>query len=286
MMKIISNRLPGFSKSCVHSELATDVSRWERLERYARWRQNKLRLDLLPDEVLHLIISHLDRRDMYNLVECLVGFRPNILHPKEIMRIPQHIQSTWIEQVLCDRFEERIYSFTETALYYAREVSSIVMLIDWSTFANIPAVPVAEYRWTMLPNEESMSHSNFRVGVYSQLPSAMGVQVITNRTQIRNVVSEMIRLQKCGVRLTLHRHMLFLDKFNVIDPVPFVNEVYVVVPHTLHTVNNHDAHQTSRNITESVTSTQLVTSNGSKVKVRGAQHVAHRPKKKIRFRRR
>jgi hypothetical protein len=225
--------------------LAHQSSRWERLERYARWKQNKLPLHLLPDEVVALIATFLQRRDAYNLVESLLGFQPNIFNRDDVARIPLSIQPLWIESILCDLFEQRVYALAEVALYYARDASSVVMLLDWSLFSNVPAVPVAEYHW-IVPCIRESTHTETETGteggggegggLHVQIPSLARIQVLTNHATIKTKIAEMMRHRTCGVRLTLHRRTLLLDQFSVIDPRPLVNDMYIAVPHTLYSL--------------------------------------------------
>ena len=128
------------------------TDRWERLERYARWR-SRLCIERLPGDVLFHVATLLDPRDVCSLCEALV------CHPSPTLNtclqsIPGELQSMWLHCHAWNTVKNALDHPTlrNVLLHHARSCTSVLVFLDWSPFAKASSVlPVAECRW--LPQE-------------------------------------------------------------------------------------------------------------------------------------
>jgi len=129
-----------------------DAARWDRLERYARWRRRRgaLRLTALPCDVLHHLATHyLDGAAVRALAHAFVGFDPDCRTVAEAALVPEWFRSKWIYHELLAHFEATLRSFADPCLFHALGCARVVVHADWSPFARKDARPacLAEYAW-------------------------------------------------------------------------------------------------------------------------------------------
>lgn len=127
----------------------TGPGRWERLERYARWRHRPPSLPHLPNDLLHYIAFHfLSPQDHYNLIEALVGFKIDLQRRDHVMAVPHASLPLYIRHNALLLMERHLYSLGEMCLFHAQHYTSTLAFINWSHYSCACATPVAEYRWT------------------------------------------------------------------------------------------------------------------------------------------
>lgn len=125
--------------------MTRDVGRWERLERFARMKQNRLKIENLPLDVLAVVFRHLRDADIVFFMRALVG-EPlgNKLH-----LVPSCLCERWREAVLWERFQHIVSEFTDVALFFAKSCfATSVLVMDWSAFSHDPPREIVEFAWT------------------------------------------------------------------------------------------------------------------------------------------
>lgn len=126
---------------------ATTSSRWDRLERYARWRKHPPFLESLPGDLLSHIASFLPPADYGSLVTALVGFPPRVHSLQEIRLVPPEMLASWVHQRVMASLVAYLYSLTDLCLLHARDCTTVCVFFDWTPFSPHRFGPVAEYRW-------------------------------------------------------------------------------------------------------------------------------------------
>lgn len=169
------------------------VDRWVRLERYARWKQQRFAFERLPEDLLAHVARFLDADDVCRLLETLYGDGTDKLRrlcPCAIRKIPQEVCCMHIAQRVHRHLSELLYCAGAFALHKEAPSrrSRIVAMADWSPFASrghyiIPA-PLATYRWISLP-----PFTNINI----------------NSTQIHNVIAKHIHERLPAFTLSLYR---------------------------------------------------------------------------------
>lgn len=123
------------------------MGRWERLERYARWRRGRLPLDELPHDLLAHVMSFLDGDDVSNLIEVVVGVKPQIDVPAHVHRVPIEVRPQWLFREVYARAEAFLKAMSDVCLFHAKEHTHVCIFFDWSPFAVKKLKPVAQFRW-------------------------------------------------------------------------------------------------------------------------------------------
>lgn len=185
-------------------------NRWSRLERYARWRSRRLPLHHLPNDVLDIVVGLLARLDFFSFLAAVVGFVPDLNVPQHVAHVPQPIRSRWFHEMVLQTFEFHLSQLADQALFYCKDSTSALALVNWSPFGSSTITPVAEYSWS----RTTPVHSN----------------VILHSESLRTIVNRCICKQSCAVRLSLHLHLHWNNQ-DIINPDPTLQYVYYVYPH-------------------------------------------------------
>lgn len=124
-----------------------ETSRWERLERYARWR-GRLTLRHLPDDLLAHVCSTLDTPALCCLAAAYVGHVPSPQSAADVAAVPSPFRMLWLARRVVHDLEDYLDgALSESCFYHARDGLSVVAFLDWSPFAGTPPRPVATYGW-------------------------------------------------------------------------------------------------------------------------------------------
>ena len=113
---------------------------WERLERYARWKQRRLRLLSLPDDAIEIIAAQLDATDVGRLVRACTSDDP-WTSPHDV---PEGLCRPWLVAIALGAIEEHMRGVMfETCFHILRVTGREAMLLtlDWSHFAQTPPTP-------------------------------------------------------------------------------------------------------------------------------------------------
>ena len=146
-------------------------ARWVRLERYARWKQNKIRLDRLPHDVLTIICRFLTNESVHNLLAALQGFPQTkaIGSAQDVVGIPVEIRRRWLRRMACEHVESQLKALTNHTCVYCNDIYvQVHAFADWSMFDRTRRTrrPIAEYRyehangraeWTVHVNEHVLT---------------------------------------------------------------------------------------------------------------------------------
>jgi len=157
-------------------------SRWERLERYARWKQRRFRLDALPADLLAHVCSFLPVESVSRLLHAMLGKPVRVECRHDALLIPCTLRATWLREQAYEGLRHALRSLSENACFFARDCARVVILSDWSSFSKVAAAPLAEYAWS----------------------ARRTVDLVVREERVRAVVDSCIERQICGVRLTLH----------------------------------------------------------------------------------
>lgn len=188
-------------------------TRWQRLERYARWRQRLLSpLRDLPDDLVEYLCAFLSHSDLTRLLIAYTG--TSLTHRRDLSDIPPFIQDRWIAQAAYDQVYNTVLQCSEVACYHCdyTEWISVHVHADWSAFTPQYAqssAPLARYRWV----EEN--------GCHRWTPNV-------NHAAISELVWRMMRDGRCACRFSLH---------SVVSTVILSDELFAkcvtVFPHTM-----------------------------------------------------
>lgn len=181
-----------------------NTGRWERLERFARMKQNRLKVENLPVDVLAVVFSHLRDVDIVFFMRALVG---EPLGDK-LNLVPSCLHARWREAVLWERFRHVVSEFTDVALFFAKNcfVSS-VLVIDWSVFSPSPPREAVEFGWT----KDARARITF------------------DREMVCQEFTRLLRDRLPSARLALHGKTMRYGKI-AIDAFPYYVQVVQVVP--------------------------------------------------------
>lgn len=182
------------------------------MERFARLRQNRIDILTFPADVVALVLAHLSRRDVLHLVAAYVGFDPN---PAQLCLIPHPFRKKWIEIVMQQNFENRLFHIGYTASYLTRDASSVIALANWSRFSNEMPVPLAEYAW-----HSCLEPPHFCV----------------HGERIHHELAKCVTRETCALRVTLH----FVSPHGLLTPFPFYTEVFYAIPYYLYFMDGRD----------------------------------------------
>ena len=121
-------------------------TRWCRLLKYARWRDARLPLHLLPEDVLYLISTYLHPMDTMNLIEAVYDAEAFDLH--QALKIPTELRASWMMHNAIAHVEQFVSRVRDACMFYATCHYSVVITMDWSPFCERGPSPIAEYYWT------------------------------------------------------------------------------------------------------------------------------------------
>ena len=146
-------------------------ARWVRLERYARWKQRRIRLESLPHDVLTIICRFLTNESVPNLLAALQGLSRTkaIGSAQDVVEVPVEIRRRWLRRMAYEHVEGQLKALTHHTCVYCNDVSiQVHAFADWSVFDETHRTrrPIAEYRyedangraeWTMRVNEHVLT---------------------------------------------------------------------------------------------------------------------------------
>ena len=189
------------------------TTRWTRLERYARWKQQRLRLDLLPCDVLGGVAVHLGYADVCALVNVLYDAPlTSLASASQVRAVPGTVRSLWLRGAARDTLDRALRAFAEPVLCDAQSSCTYAMAhADWSVFTG-PLMPRAlcTYAWT--PQRTAHVH------VDAQLVDALVEQCVCER--------------RCSTTLVIHRYFCWSGQ-TLLHPEPLTRATLVVFPHFL-----------------------------------------------------
>lgn len=187
-------------------------TRWERLERYSRWKQARLRLDRLPNDVVLNMFPFLDHEDVCALLHALYAApRANIQSLREAHRVPNELRLEWLHGAAYDGLRRTLYSLGEIALFHARDCSHVSAHVNWSVFSGplLPS-PICVYEWT--PRHTT--------------------SVVLHEREMWRVVHEASGTGRTAVSIALYRYRWWGNAW-VIHPDPCFRAPHAVMPHFL-----------------------------------------------------
>ena len=192
--------------------------RWERLERYCRWKQGRFRIERLPNDVVLLIISHLIHADVCALLNALYAVsRENIQSRHEALMVPSELRSEWLYGAACEGIRRIAISLAEIAFFHVRECTSVCAHVNWSVFSGpyIP-VPLCVYKWS----------------------STRSTVVDMNDREVWRIVRDASATGSTAITLALYRYIGWGNTF-ILHPEPCHRMVHYVFPHFLASESRH-----------------------------------------------
>lgn len=198
--------------------MQSSLSRWVRLERYSRWRQRRLRLDHLPNDVVLNVIGYLCHDDLCSLLNALYAVpRFNVESRVQANLVPIELRAEWLYGAACDGLRRTLYSIGEIALFHARSCSRVCAHVDWSVFSGpVMPVPICVYDW-------------------SQQCSA---NVAVNEIELWRVVRNKSTTGCMAVTIALYTYLWWGGSW-IIHPVPCHRLTYPVFPYFLASESMH-----------------------------------------------
>lgn len=128
-------------------------TRWTRLERYARWKQQRVRLDALPPDVLCVVCRFLSNDGVSSLLAALRGearVQP-VRSTDDVRWVPVEIRQSWLRRIAYDHLRTQLRSLaSHTCLFSNDATLQVHAFADWSPFKKRSRVrrPIAEYFYT------------------------------------------------------------------------------------------------------------------------------------------
>ena len=128
-------------------------TRWVRLERYARWKQNRVRLDKLPSDVLTIVCRFLPNESVHNLLAALQGHSTThaIASAHDVVGIPIEVRRKWLRRMAYEHVECQLKSLMAHTCLYCSDMSlQVHAFADWSMFQSPRRRvrrPIAEYHY-------------------------------------------------------------------------------------------------------------------------------------------
>lgn len=128
--------------------MLAQTNRWQRADRYLRWRQRRFAPLRLPEDVLvHLLLHHLDAEHMLRTVEALWG---PLRHDREedVRRLPSGLRAAWTLHRVRRNFCIGLLAYQSRCYHAASHCHHVAVYVDWSPFASpVPPEPVARFAW-------------------------------------------------------------------------------------------------------------------------------------------
>lgn len=194
-------------------------SRWVRLERYARWKQNRIRLDKLPPDVISIVCQMLPNECVQNLLAALQGHSKSlpIGSVDDTAGIPVEMRRSWLRRMAYDHVESQLGSLAPHTCWYCNDVTlQVHAFADWSLFqsrSRRSRCPIAEYGYV---------HNNGR----------MEWQMRVNRNVLTEHVDSLCKRQCCASRISLY--MAFIGgRVLYLVPDEMTAFLILVFPHFL-----------------------------------------------------
>ena len=193
-------------------------TRWERLERYCRWRQKRLRIDRLPNDAVLHVIGFLYHEDVCALLNALYSApRVNIQSRCEALMVPEELRTEWLYGAACESLRRIAISIGEIALFHAHDCTRVCAHVNWSVFTGPCApVPLCVYEWTPI-------HSAI---------------VQMNEHEVWRVIRDASVTGCTAVTIALYRYMSWGGVF-VLHPEPCHRMMYSVFPYFLASESLH-----------------------------------------------
>ena len=162
-------------------------ARWQRLERYARAQQRRLRLDHLPSDVVALVCAHLSNASVCALVAAMYAAPHAIRCAADLVHVPPCVRDDWVARVACDELTGQLKMLMSRACFHCRLVStSMIAVADWSAYRRRCPQPLAEYGWWL----------------GNQLQPEWRMHVHHDR--VRHHVRDILRRGGCATRISLY----------------------------------------------------------------------------------
>ena len=187
------------------------MDRWDRLERYARWKSDRMKLEKMPNDIIsYMIRSFLPYTDMRNLLTAMSGRYLDISCKADNDYIPDELRLYWIEETVTESFIAYLHSMTEFACFHAAHTTTVVQaFIDWSPFSPIVPMPVADYAW-------NNAHTTVNI----------------HRDCVRYYITTCVKQRKPCVRISFHKTLRWNHQ-NILHPDPIMATEFNFIPHFL-----------------------------------------------------
>lgn len=195
--------LPSYSSS--------SSSRWDRLERYARWRQRRLPLLQLPEDVLAVVARFLEEREVDLLVRALIlpfsidGEALTVYRSDLVRKIPSCLRKSWVLYDTVTRMEAALGAYTSHALYStAYDGTCVCIFADWSVFSLTPEWQRRRAEAALCPHSQNQHGGStvipIPVAEFSWASPGTSA-VLMHRSAILACISECVARRCCCVQL-------------------------------------------------------------------------------------
>lgn len=174
---------------------------WERLERYAKWRTGRLRLDALPNDVIRVVLEHLGYHDARAALFALY-------ETDSVSCIPQELRHVWKTHVAEHALRRTLLDFAEVACYHARDASYASVHADWSHFSNAVPIELARFLWC-LPGPRA--------------------KILVNDAAVRRFVAQCLQRRKLSTCLSLHMYCAWNGRL-LLHPMPLRRTSHCLFP--------------------------------------------------------
>ena len=161
---------------------------WCRLERYARWKQRRFPLHLLPHDTLHMILTCVAHSDVCCVLHVLYGAPLRVTARAQTLGVPEPMRSLWIHGAACAYLGMALRTYADHAFFYLKDTygENVSAFVNWSSFTQLPSAPppapLVTYRW-----DETR---NARVEVHD--------------ARVASLVTHCLNTNVCAVTLCLH----------------------------------------------------------------------------------
>lgn len=194
-------------------------TRWVRLERYARWKQNRVRLDKLPSDVLSIVCRFLPNESVYNLLAALQGHSKTqaIGSVHDVVGIPIEMRRNWLRRMAYEHVESQLKSLLPHTCLYCSDMSlQVHAFADWSVFKTPRRRvrrPIAEYH-------------------YGPANERLEWKMSLNEHVLRDHVDSLCDRQCCATRISLYQ-VFTGGKLMYLIPHEISAFLFLVFPHFL-----------------------------------------------------
>lgn len=189
-----------------------DAARWRRAERYARWRQRRLRLDHLPFDVLAVVVNFLPHAAVCHLLHALFDAPTppcTLTQRAQVCCVPREVRPRWIHGAACDSLCRALRAHAEPALFHLRgDATYAAAHLDWSVFSGTPPRALCVYRWA----------------------SSRAACVDVDEAGVHAAVTGCIFRGNCSASLVVHRYFEW-GGATFTHPDPLVRVAHIVFPH-------------------------------------------------------
>jgi len=202
-------------------QVATMCStRWTRLERYALWRQRRLRLHALPSDVIAVVCRFLPNASVHALLSALRcdGGGTMVRGVADVIGVPIEMRQEWLRRMACDHLATQLRVLASHACFFGNDACTHVhAFADWTAFRvrrgrdAVSRRPIAEYSFAG-PRPEWTTRINECV--------------------LRDHVDSLCDRSVCATRITLHT-VIVGPKFTFLLPGEMSATLCLVYPHFL-----------------------------------------------------